>query len=190
MNKWAMFSEDRTQRYLLARVWDTTLEVVTCVGLNPSTANEEKDDSTIRYLMKVFRSKGYGGIAMTNLYSVVSSDPKKLMELWSDQQRNEEVRKDAIAHSSKVIFCWGNFEAAYFPSQKLIREYPNAWCFGKTALGRPMHPQAFARRGIRPEGVPLIPFNTKPKPENNEDKTIGNLERGTDLTRNVGGPGR
>ena len=48
MQKDAFLSEDRMYRYGLSRVWDKSRPYVLYIGLNPSTADENKDDPTIR----------------------------------------------------------------------------------------------------------------------------------------------
>lgn len=161
MNRSALFSKDQTQRFLLTRSWDESLPIACCVGLNPSTANAEKDDSTITYLIKVLRHHGYGTLRMLNLYSVVTSDPDKLRELYSDQRSNEIVRDSMMEDAKNIIFCWGDFSQAWFPSQKVIKKYGKiALCFGKTKLGNPKHPQGFCRRGAKPESVILQSFTS------------------------------
>jgi len=44
----ATFSNCRAYRYSLSRIWDKEKKFVLFIGLNPSTANEEADDPTIR----------------------------------------------------------------------------------------------------------------------------------------------
>lgn len=48
MEKSAILSADRKYRYVLNRIWDETKSTVVFIGLNPSTADEETDDQTIR----------------------------------------------------------------------------------------------------------------------------------------------
>lgn len=48
MLKNAILSVDRKYRYILSRTWDETKPTVVFIGLNPSTADEETDDPTIR----------------------------------------------------------------------------------------------------------------------------------------------
>lgn len=44
----AIFSDDRVYRYTLEIVWDDGKPLAQFIGLNPSTADEVKDDPTIR----------------------------------------------------------------------------------------------------------------------------------------------
>lgn len=163
MNKSALFSNDRTQRYLLTRVWDESLPMATCIGLNPSNANESKDDLTIRVLCTVLKNHGYGGLFMTNLYSVVTSDPKKLRELYTNVRGNEMWISDAAERSKDVIFCWGDFSQAYFPATRIKRLFPNALCFGKTKSGAPKHPRALQYGSLNKTGL-LNKFNSLTTP--------------------------
>ena len=48
MEKSAILSADRKYRYVLTRIWDEAKSTVVFIGLNPSTADEETDDPTIR----------------------------------------------------------------------------------------------------------------------------------------------
>ena len=48
--KGAVFSNDRKYRYALWRIWNPNKELLLTIGLNPSSANESKDDPTITRL--------------------------------------------------------------------------------------------------------------------------------------------
>lgn len=76
--KGALFSKCELYRYQLWRIWEPKEKIAMCIGLNPSTANWEKDDPTIKKLREVLKHNGYGGFYMTNLYALVSSKPDKL----------------------------------------------------------------------------------------------------------------
>ena len=79
MNKGATFSIDRKHRYSLWRIWDAELPFVMFIGLNPSTANEDENDATIRSVERISKSNGYGGFYMMNCFAYISTDPKLLM---------------------------------------------------------------------------------------------------------------
>lgn len=74
----AVFSECRTWRYALYRTWDWSLPGCMFIGLNPSTADETKDDPTIRRCIRFAKDWSYGSLIMTNLYAFRATDPKKL----------------------------------------------------------------------------------------------------------------
>jgi len=87
--KGAIFSDDRKYRYVLWRVWNTGKPILGCVGLNPSVANEFKNDPTItRGIVRADRN-GFGGFIMTNMYGLVSTDPNTLLN-------NSAIRRKAL----------------------------------------------------------------------------------------------
>ena len=47
----AKFSNDKKERYSLKREWDKSKNKILYIMLNPSLADEKKDDPTIRRLM-------------------------------------------------------------------------------------------------------------------------------------------
>lgn len=62
----ACFSDDGLYRYFLARVWDAQLPVLAFIMLNPSTADGETDDSTVKRCVSYAKQWGYGGIEIYN----------------------------------------------------------------------------------------------------------------------------
>jgi hypothetical protein len=70
MQRGAEFSPCRRYRYVLWRTWDPAAGSVNFIGLNPSTADEQVDDPTIRCCIGFARDWGYGGLVMTNLFAI------------------------------------------------------------------------------------------------------------------------
>ena len=62
----AVFSPDRLHRYGLWRIWDDDLPKVLFIGLNPSTADELKNDPTIRRCIGYAKDWGYGCLLYTS----------------------------------------------------------------------------------------------------------------------------
>lgn len=142
IEKGAEFSECGKYRYCLRRIWDINLPFVMCIGLNPSTANNDDDDPTIRNLSELLNKSGYGGLFMMNLFALISSEPDDL-RACPDPLKDNDLWIHAIAsRCDDVIFCWGAFKQAEYRAKKLISKFPQALCFGKTATGKPMHPLA------------------------------------------------
>jgi hypothetical protein len=48
------------------------------VLLNPSTADETREDPTVRRCIGFARSLGYGALEVVNLYAYVATDPAEL----------------------------------------------------------------------------------------------------------------
>ena len=66
MKKGAEFSKCGKYRYVLWRIWDESKPIAMCIGLNPSTANHETNDPTIRQLIDRLEYLGYGGFKIKN----------------------------------------------------------------------------------------------------------------------------
>ena len=78
INKSATFSNCRKYRYALSRSWDEKKKIVLFIGLNPSTADEKKDDPTIRRCINYAQSWGFGGLQVANLFAYRATKPTKL----------------------------------------------------------------------------------------------------------------
>jgi len=135
----ALFSEDRLHRYRLWRIWDKEKPLVMFVGLNPSKANEARNDPTINYVGDFSKKWGYGGFYMMNLFSIVSSDPKILVTCPDPIADNDSHLNEVSGMCKDVVFAWGKFTQAQ--ERRLIIEemFPNAMCIGKKE-GHPYHP--------------------------------------------------
>lgn len=140
--KGACFSDCGRYRYSLWRIWDRNLPTVMCIGLNPSTANAEEPDPTIRNLTTMLEKSGYGGFYMMNLFALVTPKPNDL-RACPDPIKDNDTHLDNVSQKcDDVIFCWGAFKQAEYRAKKIIQKFPNALCFGKTAKGHPIHPLA------------------------------------------------
>ena len=137
--KGAIFSDDRKYRYALWRIWDDTKPLVMFIGLNPSTANEDSDDPTIRRVKKFASEWGYGGVYMMNLFGIVSSDPSVLLTADNPIGDNNEYLEHISRKCSKVIFAWGAFQVN--GRDKVVADmFPDAYALLLNKNGSPRHP--------------------------------------------------
>ena len=109
MKTHAIISQDNKYRYQLSRIWDEEKPKVLFIMLNPSTADADRDDPTIRRVMNFAKSWGYGGVFVGNLYAFRSTDPKAL------RYTDDPIGEDNIQHiqslirlTERVIYAWGN----------------------------------------------------------------------------------
>lgn len=141
-NQGAEFSPCGKYRYKLWRIWDPLLPKSMCIGLNPSTANADTNDATIRNLIGILTKLGYGGFYMMNLFAWISSNPDDLITCSDPLGENENKLKEVEALCNDVIFCWGNFKQASYRRKVVAANYTNAKCFGFNKNGTPFHPRA------------------------------------------------
>ena len=141
----ADFSSDRQYRYSLWRIWDSTLPMVMFIGLNPSTANENENDPTIKSVCRIAKHNGYGGVYMMNCWAYISTDPSKLKyhrfnELICDWNNN--MLTVIKSKCQDVVFAWGNFAIVSETGRdkELIEMFPNAKALHLNKNGSPKHP--------------------------------------------------
>ena len=91
----ALLSKDKKYRYSLKRIWDKDKPKVLFIMLNPSLADNYKDDPTIRRLIKFAKLYGYGGFYVGNLFSYITPYPSELLDkdLMFSKKNIHEIKK-------------------------------------------------------------------------------------------------
>jgi hypothetical protein len=133
-------------RYHLWRYWDCSKPKLIVIGLNPSTANANTDDPTMRRIVAFAIRDGYGGVDMLNIFSKVSVAPNDLYQ--TQRNLDELARWAALDPRPDVLFAWGAHPRAVKASfgesqpacQVAIDLFADALCLGVTAAGHPRHP--------------------------------------------------
>lgn len=152
-------------RYWFARTWgDLSGEGVMpppiFVMLNPSTADHETDDATIRSCTSFCKHWGANGFVVVNLFAFRARDPKDLAKACADDpwtavgpRWEEFVRaaaQIAALQGCTAIAAWGatnhppmrELRAAQIASVKMLFEKEDValHCIGTTGAGHPRHP--------------------------------------------------
>lgn len=145
----AIFNDMRTHRYLLRRIWDEEREMICFIGLNPSTANEDENDPTIKSCMRIARNQNAGGIYMVNLFSYITAYPDVLVANFNDavNPKTNLYIDSSFRACHKIICAWGRWPFAHTRKKEiehLIAEDPyfenRVYCLGKNQDGSPKHP--------------------------------------------------
>jgi hypothetical protein len=135
----ANFSDCGLFRFSLWRVWRPDFPCLMLIGLNPSTANANTDDPTIRRIRMLAQNNGYGGFYMTNLFPFITPYPEQLAISDKYLVLNDAMLTEISRMCGAVVFCWGNFKT--FGRDEAVKSmFPDALCFGKNANGSPKHP--------------------------------------------------
>lgn len=139
--KGAIFSDDRRYRYALWRAWNPSKPILGCVGLNPSDANEFKNDPTItRGIVRADRN-GFGGFIMTNMHGLVSTDPNALLNNPDAiGELNDYYVKQMVELTECQLCGWGSFKPVQFRASMIYSMLTNPVCLGVNADGQPKHP--------------------------------------------------
>ncbi len=107
----AVFSPCRRYRYRLWRVWGQRRRQRTLcmVMLNPSTADEHRNDPTVERCCRRARMWGYDRIEVVNIFALRSTDPKGLYGVEDPVGRdNDQAILEAARHADLTVAAWGN----------------------------------------------------------------------------------
>lgn len=101
------FSADKRSRYRLWRIWDPSKPCILFIMLNPSTADSDKDDPTIKIIKQHAIAWGYGGIYVGNLYATCCSKSRDLVISDERDIVNETHIREMRQLCEKVVYGWG-----------------------------------------------------------------------------------
>jgi len=138
----AYFSPCFRYRYLLIREWEQKTKCC-FIMLNPSTADADIDDPTIRRCMSFARREHCGGIAVLNLFAFRATLPGD-MKAAEDPvgPENDGYLQMALEEcKGPIIAAWGA-HGSFRGRDKAVRQMfgDNLLCLGLTAAGQPRHP--------------------------------------------------
>lgn len=141
-----VFSVDRCHRYTLIHRWDELLNPdygIAWICLNPSTADENQLDPTLRRIRDFSAMWGYSFFIMLNLFAWRATQPAD-MKRAADPIGAENDRW--IAHwcgkVDKVMLGWGEHGAHLRRDQQVLAYLDRAkvFCLERNASGQPKHP--------------------------------------------------
>jgi hypothetical protein len=150
MIKDASISECSKYRYSLSRIWDNNKPKVLFVMLNPSTADADNDDPTIRRCINFAKDWGYGGLYVGNLYSYRATNPKELNNmsvLLGDDEVNRIHLMTMSIRCEKIICAWGN--NAKFGTKSIDGLFRELYCLALSKEGNPKHP-LYLKKDLKP----------------------------------------
>ena len=137
-------------RYTLGRSGARPLLVL---GLNPSTATQEKLDPTVTRVEKVAQQCGFDGFVMLNLYPVRATKPQDLptkVDPVAYERNLEAIEKIVAQYVNPTLWAaWGEtvvvrtylLRARDTLHERLAQYQPQWRRFGElTASGHPRHP--------------------------------------------------
>lgn len=139
MIKGARFSPDMVYRYDLWRIWDERKSVVSFVCLNPSTADENVDDPTIRRCMGFAGRWGYGGVHVLNAFAYRNTYPETLRGIKEPVgPENDEFLRTL---HGVVLVAWGEHGRFLKRGNTILKLIQvDCFCLGKNKSGQPRHP--------------------------------------------------
>lgn len=109
------------------------------VGLNPSLFKNGKNN-TVNILMHIAAKEGFDSLFVTNLYSYISPDPRKLKEIKDPVgKHNDQWIEEMSKRCEKVLCIWGNGGAEQRVNEIMPKIRGKAYAIGLTKSGQPRH---------------------------------------------------
>ena len=143
----ALLSPDRQYRYWLVRDWKPGERRIMWIGLNPSTADENQLDPTLRRIYDYSELWGYDGFVMTNLFAFRATVPRVMLLHPEPVGPDNDEHILRIADEVDKIMCvWGVDGVHRNRSQEVVDLLNEHGHFSKlhalklTKNGEPGHP--------------------------------------------------
>lgn len=164
----AILSADRQYRYRLHRFGTSAVaavarrKYVNFIMLNPSTADEVKDDPTVNKVRLYAQRWGYPWLVITNLFAFRTALPDELLKAEYPisppeyPKSNDEYIIQAAMSADKVVTAWGTHgswqDRDLHVLEMLYDRGIVPYALGFNQDGTPVHPLH------QPKDVTLVPY--------------------------------
>lgn len=143
----AVFSKNRKYRYFLSRELKGGKDAVMFLMLNPSLANEERNDNTVSWCIDFAGTLEFHWLYVTNLSprcDIKSPDLKyagpESKKVW---KKNLSWIRNVARKSDLIVAAYGNDGALEGRAErvlKVLKSY-DIYCLQENATGYPRHPR-------------------------------------------------
>jgi len=150
----AEFDADRIYRYVLWRAWDRRRPVLIVVMLNPSIADEEILDPSVKKCVEWARSWDYGALYVLNAFALRSTDPRLLYEHAQaggdpvGPDNDHRIRETLDRYpNARIIVGWGKRCSLLGRDEQMIALLAgrDLYCLGINKDNSPEHPLYIAK---------------------------------------------
>ena len=142
MKKNAIIDDSGMYRYMLMRQWGKGNRFINFILLNPSTADHEKDDPTVKACIAIAQNNGFDGVYITNLFAFRATQPKDLKQATDPiGPENETYLLKYNQLSEKTIVAWGNHGSFFGGAKRVLDLFSKKtlYCLVKNKSGTPKH---------------------------------------------------
>ncbi len=166
----AIFDVSGRYRYSLWRAWSPNYPRIVFILLNPSTADEYKNDPTIRRCISFARAWNFGSVEVVNLFAYRATDYRELFKANDPiGVENDRFLMQAVEHCSTIVLGWGTRGTLLGRDQQvmsLLTGRNHLYCLGITKNGQPRHPLYIKGN------TSLVPLNSLIAPGNASRVTL------------------
>ncbi len=158
----AVLSTCRSYRYSLWRSWGDAKSkpapYVLFIGLNPSTADEQADDPTVRRCIGYAQAWGYERLCIANLFAYRATKPADMKNAADPVgPRNNRFLRELAGQADLVVAAWGTHGSFKGRDTQVRAMLPELHYLRLTKRGQPAHP-LYLPKALRP--VPWMPAST------------------------------
>ena len=141
----AAFSPCGRYRWWLERLWQPAAPRLLFIGLNPSRADGQRDDPTLRRLVGFAQHWGFGSLEVLNLFARISPSPAVLRRAADPVGAEADgwMQQRLAANLQSLVWLgWGNQGAWRGRDQEVLAllQGRGLWALSLTAAGQPRHP--------------------------------------------------
>ena len=147
-----VFSSDRCYRYTLIHRWDDLLRPehgIAWICLNPSTADENQLDPTLRRIRDFSASWGYSYFVMLNLFAWRATLPADLKRsTYPVGPENDHWIKHWSGRVDRVMVGWGEHGTHTGRDRQVLAylDQKKIFCLKRNASTQPQHPLYIAKK--------------------------------------------
>lgn len=160
----ACFAAGRRERFALWRRWSNG-DVLGFLLMNPSIADEQQLDQTLKRCSGWAQRLGYGGMEIVNVFPLVSTDPRGLAahDHEPSRARNAAHIRDLASRTTLVVGFGDLLTSAWLRALAIpaLRQIVGAldgvpvYALAVTDNGSPRHPLARGRAHIPSSATPV-----------------------------------
>jgi hypothetical protein len=121
---WAAFSACARYRYALGRSWTASSDAAAMLFVlhNPSTADHETDDPTLRRCLGYARRQGMGRLVVVNVFAYRSTDKRTLLSVDDPfGSINDSVLQLMRDGATCIVVAWGRVDQSLRPRVQRAR---------------------------------------------------------------------
>lgn len=150
----AHFDATGRYRYSLGRQWRRHGPQVTFIMLNPSQADAERDDPTLRACLQFAQRWEYASLAVVNLFAYRTPHPKALVKAAEPVGAGcDRALLTAATAADRIILAWGNWGKLLDRDRAVLKllmpHQHKLYCLGRNQTQQPRHP-LYVKRTTEP----------------------------------------
>ena len=145
INSEAIYSDCERYRYSLSRIWDSNRQNVLFVMLNPSTADEFKNDPTVERCERRARMLNFGAFCVCNIFAWRETNPHNLKKISNPTGEDNNLHILRASFSANLVICAWGVHGKHLNRDKevtklLLDNNTKLYHLGLTKENHPKHP--------------------------------------------------